>query len=188
MPILMGIFMLCAISQAPWWSITDSSISRLAGTIGDKPYWSATGTPAIIMNLGFLLCGTLSVVFGIGLWKSDVFHNGIGKLGKTLYVSAGIMLFGVGVFPLTVGDAHYIVSYSLFVLAPVSIFLMGVSAIQSGRGADHNLGYLFVIMAFSGAIPFVINWPWQGIAIPEILAIVPQAMFSVIVGYELMVG
>jgi hypothetical membrane protein len=184
----MGIILLAAISQSPDWSITDSSISRLAGTPGDKPYWSATGTAAIVLNLGLIVCGSMSVVFAIGLWGSDVFHNGIGKLGKTLYVSAGAMLLGVGVFPLPVGDLHYIVSYSLFVLAPVSIFLMGISAIQSGKGVDHHLGYLFLIMAITGGIPFVINWPWPGIAIAEILAIIPQAMFSAIVGYELMVG
>ena len=188
LPVVMSLFIAAAISQAPWWSITDNSISRLAGATGDKPLWSATGAPAILLNSGLLVSGSLMVTFALGLWNSDVFHSGTGMLGKTLYICAGVMLLCIGIFPLTVGDAHHIVSYSLFVLAPVSILLMGISAIQSGKGIDHKLGYLFVIMAITGAIPFMVNWPWPGLAIPELLAMIPQAMFSVIVGYELMVG
>ena len=187
-PILMCLFLLMAISQAPWWSITNNSLSRLAGTIGDRPYWSATGAPAIILNFGLILCGTLMIVFSTGLWSSDVFHNGIGKLGKTLYIGASVMLFAIGVFPLTVGPFHYVVSYSFFSLAPISMLLMGVSAIQSGKGIDHKMGYVFVVMAISGAVPFMVMWPWSGLAIPEILAIIPQVRFSAVVGYELMVG
>jgi|GEM_PF-4615835 len=187
-PFLMLIFLMSAISQAPWWSITDSSISRLAGTPGDEPYWSATGAPAILLNGGLLICGALSIIFAIGMWGSDVFHTGLGKLGKTLYACSSVMLFSIGIFPLTSGAPHYIVSYTLFVLAPISILLMGVSALMRDNHVDRALGILFVMLAWTGGIPFIVNWPWPGLAIPEMLAIIPQGMFSVIVGYELMVG
>jgi len=187
MPFLMIGFILAAISQAPWWSLTDNSISRLAGGPDDRPFYSARGAPSILLNAGLLLCGVLGTAFGIGLWRSDLFDGGWGKTGKGLYIAAVVCLYLVGVFPLTFGDIHTAVSYTLFILSPASMAMMGIEAMLTG-GKQRSLGWLLVILAILGAFPFFVIWPWNGLAISEFIAIVPQTVFAIIVGARLFVG
>lgn len=187
MPAVMIGFILAAISQAPWWSLTDNSISRLAGGPDDRPFYSATGAPAILLNTGLLLCGVLGTAFGIGLWRSDMFSGGWGKAGKAFYIASVACLYLVGVFPLTFGEIHTAVSYTLFILAPASMVMMGVEAMLTG-GRQKNLGRLLLFLAILGAFPFFVIWPWPGLAISEFIAIVPQSVFAIVVGIRLFKG
>jgi len=187
MPVIMIGFILAAISQAPWWSLTDNSISRLAGGHDDRPFYSAKGVPSILLNTGLLLCGVLGTAFGIGLWRSDMFSGGWGRAGKGLYIASVACLYLVGVFPLTYGLIHTVVSYTLFILAPASMAMMGTQAMLTG-GKQRNLGWLLVVLAILGAFPFFVIWPWPGLAISEFIAIVPQSVFAIVVGARLFVG
>ena len=78
-------------------------------------------------------------------------------------------------------------SYILFVLAPASMAMMGIQAMLTG-GKQKNLGRLLLFLAILGAFPFFVVWPWDGLAISELIAMVPQSVFAVVIGGKLFMG
>jgi hypothetical membrane protein len=182
------IFLPCifiAILLTPDFSWTEDSLSSLAGRYGDSPSWSATGAPALFFNFGLLLGGLMMVIFANGLRLSREMMGGFGSVGSFMLMATGVTMLLIGVFPLTFGPIHTLVSYLTFFLAPVSTLMFGLHLVRRSRP---RLGRLCFALAIFGGLPMLIPWPFYGIAIPETLMVVPMVIFMEILGYRLFYG
>lgn len=184
-PLVMISFTLAAMALKPDFSWTEDSLSSIAGQEGETPAWSATGPPAIIFNMGCMFAGILLIVFSYGLGRSHDMGKGLGRVGAALFVFTGILLFLVGIFPNPVGRIHDVVSYSLFLLNPVAIMVMGLHLVLTKKG---DLGKLSLVLGVLALLPFFLPRPWNGLAIPEMSAILPTTMFIIIFAYRLHQG
>jgi len=173
-------FIFAAIATAPWWSFTDNSISGLAGGEGDRPIWTATGLPAVLLNTGLVVGGAVMVVFAYALTQSPLFERDPGRYGKQVFLVACVFMMLVGVVPLTLGLAHGLVSYPFFILNAVALVLVGASAM--GTKGHRNIGRLLVFLGVFSLVPFLLPLGLKGIAIPEFMALMPLTFFSVVTG------
>jgi hypothetical membrane protein len=183
-PFLMFTTVFVAAALKPDFSWSDDSISSIAGRYGDSPIWSATGAPAIVLNFGFMITGTVMFFFALGLRRSNDFTSRWGRTGANLFLLPGIFLALVGVFPLTLGLIHDICSHSLFILNAISMVFMGIGL----RRINKDLGLLTTLLGMGALLPFFLPRPWPGVAIPEIIAVIPTAIFVWTFTYRMLAG
>jgi hypothetical membrane protein len=170
-PVIMVTSILLAISCSPWFSWKENALSDLG----------VKGVAAILFNSSLIVGGLLVIIFAVGLRKI-LMDRALGHAGTLILVLASANLCAVGIFPETVGAIHFYVSVAFFTLLPISLFLMGAAMIQ--RSSERNLGlFTFLVGLVAGAVWTV---PWGGgVAIPETLASLPAAVWSVVLGFRM---
>lgn len=180
-PVVMILFILLAASLKADFSWADDSLSSIAGNDGDTPYYTATGPPAVVFNIGMFVSGVVFFVFAYGLRRSGMFKGRLGRMGANLYLLPGILLALVGVFPNPLSPTHDIVSHSLFIMNPIAMAVIGVSLLRTER----TLGILSTFLGVVALVPFFLRLPWDGLAIPEMMALLPSVVFIWIFSYNL---
>ena len=117
-PIVVFSLVLVAVSQYPGFSWTNNMLSDLG-----------VGSAATIFNSGLITGGVLMMVFAVGLLIA--FKRALSRVGAVLLLVDAVFLSLIGVFTLA-SNIHYPVSVTFFVLAPISLWLIGAGAIIAG--------------------------------------------------------
>lgn len=182
-PIFFFSFTLIAISYAPWFSWTEHALSHLGGEPGETPIWAARGTASILFNSGLVVTGSFGTVFAIGLRKIQ--KTPAGRLGATLFISDMVALCLVGVFPLSVGLPHGIASFLLFLLAPLSLWMLGAGYLDSSERACGIFSILTGIITVVGLLVVPVVFELEGIAIPEMIFAAALSLYSIVFGFRI---
>lgn len=124
-PFIFFTFTGLAVYLSPWFKWTENWISELAGSIGATPVWSANGLSSLLFNYGLIFTGLFAILFVLTIRKCCIFKDRLGKVGFLVLLIDMIALFGIGIFPVTLGDVHYYLSIVFFGLIPFIILLLG---------------------------------------------------------------
>jgi hypothetical membrane protein len=160
-----------AISLSPWFSWSANALSDLG-----------VGEAAVIFNSGLIAAGALSMVLSAGLWvafSGQVF----GRAGAVLLLASSLALSCIGVFSEAAPTIHMFVSVMFFVLAPLSLFLLGTSSILAG---SKKFGSFTIAAGVVAIIPWIFSW--KGVAIPEFISAFAVAVWGVAQGVRLYLG
>ncbi|MFQ6129640.1 MAG: DUF998 domain-containing protein [Candidatus Hadarchaeaceae archaeon] len=160
-----------SISLSPWFSWSANALSDLG-----------VGEAAWVFNSGLMAGGILTMIFAAGL---SVAFKGrtLGRVGAVLLFFDAIALFGVGLFSEAAGKIHSYFSVAFFVLFPLSLFLLGASAIMAG---SKKFGSFTVVDGVLAALPWVFSW--DGVAIPEMISALVASIWIMAEGARLYLG
>jgi len=173
-PIVAFAAILSSIALSPWFSWYSNALSDLGNY--------ARSSVAIIFNLGLVISGILTVVFGLGIFD-DLKGSKPGRVGALVLMMAGAALTGIGIFSEDAGRIHFYVSVAFFSLVPISLLILGPTMIAGG---SRKLGALSVIIAFLAAIPWAFSW--EGVAIPETISAAFASAWSITFGVKMLKG
>ena len=160
-----------AISLSPWFSWTANALSDLG-----------VGEAAWLFNSGLMAGGILTMIFAVGLWIAFR-KRALGRVGAVGLFLDAVALFGIGVFSEAAGVIHFYFSVAFFVLFPISLFLLGASAIVSGSG---KFGSFTILIGVFAAIPWAFSW--DGVAIPEAISALFASIWVIWEGARLYLG
>lgn len=187
-PIIAFIFIALAIYYAPWFSWTENWLSELAGTRGEKPIWAARGVASLLFNIGIIIAGILGLVCAIAVRRIRILGSSLGRLGTLLLIIDMLALCAVGIFPLTTGYLHELVSFVFFILVPLSLIPIGT---ELRKTPEKNFGWfvtpLGIISLCSFPLLFV-SQPWGGNAIIEMIPAVSLSVCAIFFGVSLLKG
>ncbi len=151
-------FIATAIAVSPWFNFNNNALSDL-GNYGRQ------GPIAAIFNTGLIVAGILAALTAVLIIRGR--RQRLVIPWSILFLIAGIDLVLVGVLSEDFGAAHGIVSMILFIMFGLTLLVYGVCAIlmkELGPG-------LYGIVAFLASLAvWMINWPWEGVAIQETIA------------------
>lgn len=160
-----------AIYLSPWFSWTANALSDLG-----------VGEAAWVFNSGLMAGGILTMIFAVGLWAAFR-ERALGRVGAAGLFLDAVALFGIGVFSEAAGSIHFYFSVAFFVLFPISLFLLGASAILSG---SVKFGSSTILIGVFAAIPWVFSW--DGVAIPEAISALFASIWVIWEGARLYLG
>jgi hypothetical membrane protein len=103
------ILMICiglSIKYTSWFSWTENWLSKLAGSFGKTPIWSARGLPAIVFNGGLILSVIIGHLFSMIMRKSQLFKEGLGRFIPSLISIGMLAMCSCGIFPVTKNKIH----------------------------------------------------------------------------------
>jgi len=170
-PVVAFLCIFLAISLSPWFSWSANALSDLG-----------VGEAASVFNSGLMAGGILTMVFAAGL--SMAFRGrALGRVGAVLLFFDAIALFGIGLFSEAAGVIHLYFSVAFFVLFPISLFLLGASAIVAG---SKKFGIFTIAAGILAALPWAFSW--EGVAIPETISALVASTWSVTQGARLYLG
>jgi len=170
-PVVAFLCIFLAISLSPWFSWSANALSDLG-----------VGEAAPVFNSGLMAGGILTMVFAAGL--SMAFRGrALGRVGAVLLFFDAIALFGIGLFSEAAGVIHLYFSVAFFVLFPISLFLLGASAIVAG---SKKFGIFTIAAGILAALPWAFSW--EGVAIPETISALVASTWSVTQGARLYLG
>ena len=172
--IAVGTTILASIACSPWFSWTENELSIL-GVEG-----SATG----LVRWGFIAAGLLNLPFVLRLAK-DLPQNRIVRSGTTCLALASVALVLTGVFPRSIEVAHDVSSVAFFVLVTMALVVIGIGATAGYRMA---WGLVTLSTGVLMAIIQCVSWPWQGGAIPQVLALLPWSVWTLVNGAVIVLG
>lgn len=136
---------------------------------------------ALIFNSSLIVGGILSLLFTFGL-KQFLWKHWLGKIGVLIFAVATINMVAIGVFSENFGYLHYYVSVMFFMSLPASQFFMAAAL---ARGLSEKALGTFTLVA--GLIALLVwVFPWRSAAIPEIIAALAAAMWSIVLGVRLL--
>jgi hypothetical membrane protein len=151
---------------------------------------SAVSVAANVFNISLTLTGILNFVFALGFTKANA-KNALFYIGGILLMLGGISLSLVGVFTEAYGRLHFYVSTSYFSLFSVAIILNGFAFRKARRATMGDISILAgLIAAFVILIGVVVEWhTWLGLgfAVPELIASIIFAAWTVWMGSSLLV-
>jgi hypothetical membrane protein len=162
---------LLAVSWSPWFSWSANALSDLG-----------VGEAAGVFNSGLMVGGVLTAVFAAGLWAA-LEKQALARAGVAVFFLAAVALFGIGLFSEAAGAIHVYFSVAFFMLLPLSLFLMGMGAVRAG---SCGFGTFTILAGIIAVVPWV--FPWQGVAIPEIISALAAATWGVTQGTRLYLG
>jgi hypothetical membrane protein len=114
-------------------------------------------------------------------FKWNLISLSLGKVGALALVLTAIILCGIGIFPENAGAIHLYLSIAFFMLLPVSLFVIGISMITSGK--DRKLGFAISVLSICSAVIWLA--PKNGVAIQEFIASVAGTISCVLLGIKL---
>ena len=167
-PVIFFVSIQIAIFDAPWFEWTQNALSELG----------VQGTSALFFNNGLVLVGILFLIFSLGL--SRILSR---KIGAYLLGFSSLALMGVGLFPLTLFEAHYISSAVFFLFLMLAILMIGLTLKQNQF--DKKLGIIAILFAlFACVSPIFLN-VFNGIAIPEAIVCFPAFIWCMLYGFKM---
>ena len=166
-------FLLGTISISPWFSWTENHLSVLG----------VEGSATALFNLGLILTGTLSLVFGTGLGSH--LRNRLGRLGVVILILGSASFGLMGIFPRTTGLPHNLASLGFFVFISSAIFIIGIEEINTPRRiwGLSSLAAAFLIVIFQ-----LVPSPWDGSAILQLLSCLPWSLWTTLYSIRLLKG
>ncbi len=144
-----------------------------------------SGITAPLFNSGLVVSGLLFIVFATGLFplmKKSV----VGKVGAAVFVLACVALVCIGIFNENFRPTHYIVSVMLFVLLPISQFILTAAFWRMGQ---KELSAFTLAMALVAAMPWILEFTVHyvsGVAIPEFVSGLAGAAWTMVLGYKML--
>ena len=187
-PVVAFMFIGLAIYYSPWFTWTGNWLSELAGTAGEKPIWAARGIGSLLFNIGIMIAGILGVVCAIAAGRIRVLNNRLGRLGTHLLFIDMMALCAIGVFPLTTGYPHDIVSFLFFILVPLSLIPIGAVLRESSK---KSFGWFMMLVGVISLCSFPLLFvpqPWGGNAIIEMIPAVSISACAMVFGISLLKG
>jgi hypothetical membrane protein len=170
-PVVAFLCIFLAIFLSPWFSWSANALSDLG-----------VGEAAWVFNSALMVAGILTMIFAAGL--SMAFRGrALGRVGAVLLFFDAIALFGIGLFSEAAGVIHLYFSVAFFVLFPLSLFLLGASAIVAG---SRKFGIFTIAAGILAALPWAFSW--EGVAIPETISALVASTWSVTQGARLYLG
>jgi len=116
----------------------------------------------LLITIMVIIAGFFALVFSIGLIKLLSI-----KIGGYLLVISSLALIGVGIFPITIFNLHYITSAIFFISLTIGLLIIGITMKQNQF--DRNMGNAAIAFAALAFISPVTLYFFSGIAIPEII-------------------
>jgi hypothetical membrane protein len=175
-PIIAFAFVLSAIASHSQFSWLDNALSDL-GVV--------EGATAILFNLGLILSGVLTLIFGLGLFM--LLRNKVLGFAGTLILAVGALALAlIGIFPESVRPMHYYASVSFFALFPISMLLICAEFLSSSRT---KMGLFTFVTAGFAAIVWTVQFtvrPVPGVAIPETLSALAALAWIAVLGFEML--
>lgn len=170
-PALTFTFILSAIYLSPWFSWRENALSDLG----------VNGVAAMIFNGGLIFSGLLTLIFTFGL-RETLRDRTSSRISVVTLMFTSVVLSAIGVFPETVKPWHLYFSVAFFVLLPISLLTIGVTAVL--QPSKRRTGLFTVLLGFASVIPWI--FPWRGAAIPETLTALVASVWLFIVGFRLL--
>ncbi len=167
---------LTAISTWQEFSWTENALSDLG---------VQAGVTAPIFNLGLIISGLIFIIFATGLFPL-LSKSIIGKAGAAVFALACVALVCIGIFNENYRPTHYIVSVMLFVLLPISQFILS-AAFWLNR--QKGLSVFTLALAFAAAIPWILEFTVHyvsGVAIPEFVSGLAGAAWTIVLGIKML--
>jgi len=162
LPIVFILGLILSILEAPWFRWTDNAISDLGRPEFGIPLFNYT-----LIAIGFLL-----FLFSIGLYYSLKRE----KMGPTALALSSIYFIGVGLYPLP-NQIHIDISGLFFIAFPLGFLILGLNMYKKQDHFVKNMGIIALTIAIiSGFSPIVFLF-FNGIAIPEIIIIIPGLLW-----------
>lgn len=152
MPFIFLISILIAMLYSPWFRWTNNALSDLG----------AEGISAFFLNNGLILAGCLGFFFSIGIIKILSI-----KIGGYLLAISSLSLIGVGLFPITIFNLHFISSAIFFISLTIGILIIGFTLRNSQF--DQNMGNAAITIALVAFISPTTLYFFKGLSIPEII-------------------
>ncbi|KYK29786.1 hypothetical protein AYK20_00185 [Thermoplasmatales archaeon SG8-52-1] len=152
MPFVFLISILLAMINSPWFIWTNNALSDMG----------AEGISAFFFNTGLIFAGLLAFIFSIGVIKILTI-----RIGGYIIAISSLSLIGVGIFPITIFDLHYIASAIFFISLTIGLLILGLTMKQ--YDFDKSMGNVAIVFAFIAFISPVSLYFFSGIAIPEII-------------------
>ncbi len=160
-----------AISLSPWFSWTANALSDLG-----------VGEAAWVFNSGLMASGILMMVFAAGLLVAFG-GRALRRVGAVFFFFDAVALFGIGLFSEAAGDIHSYFSVAFFVLLPLSLFLLGASAVMA---ESKKFGSFTIVNGILAALPWAFSW--DGVAIPEAISALVASIWIMAEGARLYLG
>ncbi len=167
---------LTAISTWQEFSWTNNALSDLG---------VQAGVTAPIFNLGLIISGLLFIIFATGLFPL-LSKSIIGKTGAAVFALACVALACIGIFNENYRPTHYIVSVMLFVLLPISQFILSAAF---WLNKQKRLSVFTLALAFAAAIPWILEFTVHyvsGVAIPEFVSGLTGAAWTIVLGIKML--
>jgi len=180
------VLFLCIISSvnlSPWFSWTENWLSELAGSFGDRPIWAARGLSSIIWNLGIMLTGAIGIIFTIALQKSKLLKSNLGNFSIFILFIDMSALFGIGLFPVTLGDIHILISMVFFVLIPTVLLFIGYELRLLFGEKWWWLANIFCFISICSVFIFLFN---GAKAVSEMVALSCLFLFLIFLSFNLL--
>jgi hypothetical membrane protein len=176
-PILAFSCILIAVASYPAFRWTDNALSDL-GII--------SGVTGPVFNFGLTCSGLFAFIFAVyGLFK--YFGNSwIGKIGAVSFAATALALMGIGIANENIAPYHYLFSVVLFVLLPISLFII-TAAFAFKRQTKMVLFTLLIAVA--AATPWILYFTVHyvhGVAIPEFASALAGSVWTVLLGYKML--
>lgn len=158
----------CGIFSSPNFSWTENAISDL----GRLEY----GTSCF--NYGLVIIGILLLFFSIGLHLLLIEQ----RTGPTIFALSAIYLIGVGIYPLPLPE-HIDISGLFFIAFPIGFLIFGLVNYNSRTQFLKKMGYAALILVIIDAIAPLTLLFFKGIAIPEVIVIIPGFIWCLFLGF-----
>ena len=170
LPIVFILGLMLSILEAPWFRWTDNAISDLGR--------SEFGIP--LFNYTLISIGILLFLFSVGLYYSLKSE----RMGPTALALSSIYFVGVGACPLP-NQIHIDISGLFFIAFPLGFFILGLNMYKNQYHFIKNMGIIALTIAIiSGVSPIFLLF-FNGIAIPEIIIIIPGLLWCMRYGLNL---
>ena len=166
--------LLVTVINSSWFSWTENYLSVLG----------VEGSTTTLFNSGLILTGVFSLVFAIGLGRSLLSGRLLGKLGMVSLALGSSAISAMGIFPRTTGLPHNCASLVFLIFVYLGIFLVGVMEITASQKIWGwlSLAACVLIIAF-----WLVPWPWNGGAIPQLFFCLPWSLWTIAFGVRLLV-
>jgi len=184
--IVASLFGLCSVLAATF--LAGSTFSWNRNALSDIGV-STVSVAANVFNISLILTGILNFVFALGFTKANA-KNALFYLGGILLILGGISLSLVGVFTEAYGRLHFYVSASYFSLFSLAIIVNGFAFRKAGWATMGNIsiliGFIAGLVVLSGAAVEWHGWLDLGFAVPEIIASIIFASWTIWTGSNLL--
>lgn len=174
-PVIAFFLISLAILVSPWWTWTENALSDLG----------VDGVNAVLFNSGLILGAILYFIFSLGGLKQFFQNQAIGRIGVFFLMLVAVFMFLIGVFPeQTPYHLHVIVSVGFFVTLVLSLLILAIAMLRIP--SERKLGVFTMLLAIIALLPWVVPNPWKGVAIPELIAAVAGAIWSITMSLKLL--
>jgi len=152
MPFIFLTSILIAMLYSPWFKWTNNALSDLG----------AEGVSAFFFNNGLIFSGFFALIFSVGLIR--ILYM---RLGGLVLAVSSLALIGVGIFPITIFNLHYITSAIFFISLTIGILIIGIT--MKHYQFDRKMGNVAISISLICFISPVTLYFFKGIAIPEMI-------------------
>lgn len=160
-----GLFL--SIHQAPWFNWMDYAISDL-------------GTHVPLFNYTLFIVGIILLIFTLGLYFSLQGE----RAGPVVFALSSLYFMGVGLVPLP--DPIHIDTSGLFFIAfPLGFFILGLQLYRKKNALLRTMSRAALILTVISVCSPVFLIFYEGIAIPEMIILVPGFLWCLWYGLHL---